>query len=110
MERSMIRRAIIALLFVASPLLASSEADRLAALCRVWATTKYLDRAVALGDVDWDAALIRAIPKFREASTDEELARAIGSMLPELHDPATGVIESSKEPKPADAPLFRWDG
>jgi len=33
-----------------------------------------------LREVDWDGALVRAIPKVREAPTSDQLAGVIGSM------------------------------
>jgi C-terminal processing protease CtpA/Prc len=105
--------ATVLLLAAASPLSATPEADRLAALARVWATARYLDPAVAFGDVDWDAALLRAILRVRASTSDDELARTISSMLDELHDPATRVVRhpaGAKETKRSDAPLLRWDG
>ena len=79
-------------------------------LGRVWSTAAFLDPEIVFGTVDWDAALIRAIPEVRAASSDEELARAIGSMLAELHDPASRIVEAAHEPKPSDVPLSRRDG
>src|SRR5688500_8298767 len=88
-----LRTASIALLAsVAVSLSAATEADRLSALGRVWAAASFLDPDVVFGSIDWDAALIRAIPKARAANTGEELADAVGAMLAELRDPATKVF------------------
>jgi C-terminal processing protease CtpA/Prc len=104
------RKLALALIFFALPLHASTEAERLTALCRVWSAATFLDPDVVFGSIDWNAALIRAIPKVRAASSDEELARAIGSMLAELHDPASKIVEASRERPPGDVPLTRRDG
>jgi C-terminal processing protease CtpA/Prc len=106
------RLALVCLLVLAAafPLQASTETERLAALARVWATAEFLDPDVVFGEIDWDAALIHAIPKVRAAKSDEELARAVGSMLAELHDSATRIVETPSAPKQADVPLSRRDG
>ncbi|MEA2491548.1 MAG: hypothetical protein QOH21_3340 [Acidobacteriota bacterium] len=109
------RRIAIALTFLlAIPLAAADRIEHLAKLADVWATAKYLDPYLMTRGVDWDAALVRAIPKVREAKTEAEFVAAVGSMLAELHDRATRV-EREQEPdapptKLADVPLTRTDG
>ena len=89
---------------------AATETDRLLTLARVWSTVKYLDPLFVSSDVDWDAALIHAIPKVRAAANDDEFANAVESMLSELHDPATRVERAkAKQKSTADVKLFRWD-
>ncbi len=105
--------AALALVVLALPLCAQelTGTDALVKLCEVWSTAKYLDPQMMLRDVDWDAALVRAIPKVREAKTHDQLAAAIGSMLAELNDPLTRMVKVAKqEPTNADVPLFRRDG
>jgi len=48
--------------------------------CDVWSTVKFHDPQLMLREVDWDGALVRAIPKVREAPTSDQLAGVIGSM------------------------------
>ena len=72
-----------------TPLL--SRTDALVELCHVWATVELLDPQLMEREVDWDGALVRAIPKVREVRSRDELAREIGSMLAELGDPVTRV-------------------
>src|SRR5258708_22054018 len=85
--------------------------DALVKLCDVWSTVKFHDPQLMLRQVDWDGALVRAIPKAREAQTTEQLAGVIGSMLGELSDPASRVYRQNT-PRTASekVPLFRWDG
>jgi C-terminal processing protease CtpA/Prc len=101
---------LAAALLIAIPLHAGTEADRLSILCRVWATVDYLNPDVVFGDVDWDAALIRAIPKVRAATTDADLASAIGEMLRQLNDPATHIVAVSNAPVASEVPLAGRDG
>lgn len=90
---------------------AGSEVERLAMLARVWATVKYLHPLLLQKEIDWDGALVRAIPAVRAATTDDEFARAVGSMLNELGDPATRVIQNKPAAQPVpDTPLYRWAG
>jgi C-terminal processing protease CtpA/Prc len=108
------RRIAIALTFLlALPLVAADRIEHLAKLADLWATVKYLDPQMMTRTVDWDGALVRAIPKVREAKTDAEFAAAVGSMLAELHDPATTVTKPDTDAaakKLVDIPLTRMDG
>jgi len=68
------------------------QTERLIALGKLWAESKYFHPYLAYRDIDWDAALIQAIPKVKAASTPEAYAAAIENMLHELSDPVTRVI------------------
>lgn len=60
----------------ASTLHAQAEIDqttRLAALCRTWGLLKYFHPGVTSAVIDWDAALIDAIPRVKAAATKAEL-------------------------------------
>lgn len=68
--------------------------ERLTALGRLWTTIEYFHPYLAYRhDIDWDAALVAAIPKVKAAVTAVEYATAVHSMLAVLGDPATRVIE-----------------
>ena len=82
--------ALLALLLVASP------TDRLVGLCKLWGKIKFLHPYVAYKDIDWDKALLDAIPKVEAAKTAQEYSAAIESMIAVLHDPATHL----KKPEP----------
>ena len=86
---------MVAALIVANPP-ADSQTSRLAGLARVWGQVKYVHPAMATSSVDWDAALVRAIPAVENAASDQEYRKAIAGLLADLHDPVTRVIE--KEP------------
>jgi C-terminal processing protease CtpA/Prc len=103
---------VVALIIFALTIGASaSEVDRLEKLARVWAAVKYLHPFILQKDIDWDGALVRAIPGARTAATDEDFARTVGSMLKELGDPATRVVQRRPQaPTAKDVTLVRWVG
>src|SRR5436190_2071090 len=83
-----------------------SDVDNLVALGKVWGYVQW--RHPWLGyrtDIDWDSALVAAVPRARAARSDAELARTIDLMLDALHDPLTRV----RGPAPAAAPVSRAD-
>ena len=102
------RRAILAalaLLLTSAAFAAESKAphiDRLARVGRLWGTVRYLHPYMAYRDVDWDAALVAAIPKVREAKSADEYRTAVQGMLDALGDPVTRVMEPTP---PAPAPV-----
>jgi hypothetical protein len=87
----------------------ASDVDRLVTLARVWATVKYLHPFLLQKQIDWDASLVRAIPQVRAAASEDAFAEAVGTMLRELGDPATRVIQTTAGQRPAaDVTLVRW--
>lgn len=78
--------------------------DRLARVGKLWGTVRYLHPYVAYRDLDWDAALVAAIPKVREAKSVEEYRAAVQGMLDALGDPVTRVMEPPTPAPPAMAP------
>ena len=91
--------AAVVVLAAATP---DAQDSRLAGLARVWGQVKYVHPAMATSRIDWDAALIRAIPAVENAGSDQEYRKAIAGMLAELHDPVTRVVEKQPtEPMPA---------
>jgi C-terminal processing protease CtpA/Prc len=74
---------------------------RLSTLGKVWGTVRYQHPYLAYKDIDWDAALIKALPKIEAAKTPEEFAKAVQGMLAVLQDPATRVVRKGP---PAKAP------
>lgn len=97
-----------------SPSPPSEQAQRLAELARIWGDIAFLHPYVWTRNVDWDAALIRALPKARAATNEDEFARVVDEMLSALHDPLTRVItrdakSDGKPPAPrAPQPLVEW--
>ncbi len=89
-----------------------SENDRLLATGKLWITVKYFHPYLAYRDIDWDKALVDALPKIRAAKNRADYAAALESMLDALHDPSTHVLEHSGPSAtpgspPADAPAQR---
>jgi C-terminal processing protease CtpA/Prc len=72
--------------------------ERLAGLCRIWGRIKYFHPALAYRtDIDWDAALVKAVPKVREAQTREAYAAAVRGMLDALGDPLIRVVDTRRK-------------
>lgn len=84
--------------------------ERLARVAKLWGKVRYLHPYLAYReDLDWDAALVAALPKIREAKTTEEYRAAVSGLLASLGDPATRVAATPKVPdaKPPAGELFR---
>jgi C-terminal processing protease CtpA/Prc len=111
---SLVRPFFVALMAVGLTTVGSAgevEVDRLATLARVWASVKYLHPVILQKEIDWDGALVRAIPGARGAAKDDDFARTVESMLKELGDPATRVVQQRRESRAAhDVALVRWVG
>jgi C-terminal processing protease CtpA/Prc len=72
----------------------SQRVERLIGLCKLWGAVKYFHPYLAYRhDIDWDAALVAAIPKVSAANSASDYAAAVQSMLAALGDPATRVIQ-----------------
>ena len=86
--------------------------ERLTHLAKLWGTVRFLHPYLAYKEIDWDAALVRAIPAVRSARTPQEYAAAAQGMLAALGDPATRV-EPARPPVQPPAggkppALFTW--
>jgi C-terminal processing protease CtpA/Prc len=79
-------------------------------LARVWSEVRYLHPYLLTKSIDWDAALVHAVPAVRAAKNDDELAAAIDGMLRELGDPATRVVAKRAPAAASDVPLTRTEG
>src|SRR5262249_39847044 len=91
--------AIAACLVLANAPLAQAEplpdaTERVIALARVWAQAKFFHPYLAYKDIDWDAALVAAIPKAEAATTPAEYRAAVQGMLAILRDPVTRVVDA----------------
>jgi hypothetical protein len=82
----------------------TTRIERLAGLCRVWGTVKFLHPYLAYKDIDWDEALIAAIPRVRVATSAEEYRMAIAAMLAMLQDPATTTTVKPDTALPGASP------
>jgi C-terminal processing protease CtpA/Prc len=80
--------------------------ERLAGLGRSWGAAKFFHPSLAYSVIDWDAALVKAVPLVKAARTPGEYRDAINVMLQALNDPATRAelptIETTR-PAPAVA-------
>ncbi len=95
---------LVCLLSFSSLLLAqqpTTENDRLIATGKLWITVKYFHPYLAYRDIDWDKALVDALPKIRTANSAGEYAIAIDSMLAALHDPSTCALPKPELPRPS---------
>jgi C-terminal processing protease CtpA/Prc len=97
----------------AAPAPHDSEVARLERLARVWGETRYLHPYLAYREIDWDSALVEAIPRVRAARTDDDEVAAIGAMLAALGDPVTRVVPAAPRTMPpatppANKPAFTW--
>jgi C-terminal processing protease CtpA/Prc len=92
--------------------------ERLVSLCKVWGTVRYLHPYLAYKDVDWDGALIAALPKVEAAKDENEFRAAVQAMLDRLGDSGTRVARKPPQPQgdplgsagkdDKDRPLFSW--
>ncbi len=83
---------------------AEPRIERIAQVGRLWGFVRYLHPYLAYRDVDWDAALVRALPAVADAPSPEAYAAAVQTMLDALGDPVTRVLPPEKTtPPPATA-------
>lgn len=77
--------------------------ERLVGLAKVWSAVKYFHPFLAYRELDWDRALVEAIPKVRAAKTPQEYEAALNQMLAALGDASTRaeVANESKAAPPA---------
>lgn len=101
---------VMRLLLILAIALPVAAQDALVKLAEVWSRVKFSHPYTMQRDLDWDGALVRAIPAVRAAKDDAAVAKAIGAMLAELNDPATRVAARAAKPTGSDVPLFRRDG
>ena len=73
----------------AEPVSDRRRIERLADLGRLWGFVKFAHPALAYRDIDWDQALLRALPAVRAARSAEDYAAAVNGMLSALNDPLT---------------------
>ncbi len=81
--------------------------ERLIGLAKVWGTVKYFHPYLAYRDIDWDKALIEAIPKVNAAKTPQEFQSALNQMLAVVNDKSTRAeigteIKTAADQTPAD--------
>lgn len=77
---------------------------RLVALAKLWGKAKLFHPSLAYKAIDWDAALLAAIPKVGAAADAKAFADAVQDMLAALGDPATRVVDTGQTPAPRPSP------
>lgn len=92
---------------VAGQSTALDEVTRLSALARTWGLLKYFHPDVAQGTVDWDAALLTAIPRVREAATKTDLNVEIGRLI-QAAGPAPRTAAGAAVDRTETDPAFAW--
>ena len=106
-----VRLSVLVTLLLAHtlPLSAQSldEASRLAALGRTWGLLKYFNARVAEGSVDWDAVLIRFIPRVKNAQTTEDLNRELLNLIRTV-DQRVRVPAGAPLHAPETVPALKW--
>ena len=89
----------------------SIRIERLATLGRLWYAARLFHPYLAYRPIDWDSALVAAIPRVSSARTADEYAAAVQGMLDALGDPATHIArpQTSGQPNGRDPdPRARW--
>ena len=82
---------------------------RLVELAQVWAKVKVFHPYLGYKDLDWDAALVAAIPKVEAATTPAAYRAAMQDMLGKLGDPVTRMIDTPAPATPPASPaLLTW--
>src|SRR5579875_854897 len=83
--------------------------ERLLATGKLWITIKYFHPYLAYRDIDWDKALIDALPAVREAKSSSEYAAALNKLLAPLNDPETMAAQGEPgAPQEAAGPQRIW--
>jgi C-terminal processing protease CtpA/Prc len=95
------------------------QIKRLAGLCKLWGTVKYFHPYLAYKPIDWDMALVQAIPRVKAASSTTEYQAALDYLLSFLDDPTTRTVRQETVQAPpavgpenavpaADEPSITW--
>ncbi|WNG56311.1 peptidase S41 [Archangium gephyra] len=74
-----------------------SREERLESLARLWGQVRYRHPALAYKNIDWDAALVAALPRVEAAKDRAAYAAAVQDMLDALKDPATRILRPDEQ-------------
>lgn len=86
---------------------AATPQERLVRVAKLWATARYQHPYLLTRRVDWDAALLAAIPKVESAASPAEYSAAVSGMLAALGDPITRILPAEDRKPPAQRPATR---
>lgn len=93
------------------PVVASVPVQRLADAARLWSRLQWEHPTLADGSVDWDRALLTALPAIAAAESPSAMRAAVLQLLQPLQDPAVRV-QSTYEPRYVqageDLPPVQW--
>ncbi len=78
--------------------------ERLAEVGRLWGAVRYLHPYLAYRDLDWDGALLAALPRAAAAGSRAEYRSAVADMLAALGDPVTHLLDDGEAAAPAAPP------
>ncbi len=84
-----LRHLLIPLLLL--PAVASAGPEHLLDVVRLWRDVKYAHPLVADTTVNWDHALVQALPALLAARDDDALKQALHQLMRPLHDPALRI-------------------
>lgn len=87
----------------------AGEGDVLA-LARLWSEVRAIHPSLADGSVDWDRALVDALPAVQGADSDASLRRAAVTLMAPLHDSTLRIAKDDVTfvRWPADGPVLEW--
>jgi protein involved in polysaccharide export with SLBB domain len=102
---------VASLLATQTPVSDSLRTERLATLGRLWYAARLFHPYLAYRPIDWDSALVAAIPHVSSAKSRDEYATAVSDMLSALGDPATHIESAPTPGAPSTGepdPRSRW--
>jgi C-terminal processing protease CtpA/Prc len=88
--------------------LPAGAAERLDRAARLWGEVRFRHPWVLTKGVDWDGALLRALPRILDAKTVGAERVALSSMLGALGDPATRMVRLDAPRRAAHPLRWRW--
>ena len=112
MHRALLPPGLLLALLVPRAASAEEPSERtkhLAALGRLWGQVRFFHPALAYRNIDWDGAVIAAIPRVAAARNRQELLPVARELAAQLRDPLTRVPEPRTPGAPsAHDPQPRW--
>ena len=89
----------------------ANAVQRMTDVAHLWSDVKWSSPALASGEVDWDQALVDALPKIQAASTPAAFQDAVTALMKPLHDPAFQVFtvnDSNYVSEATSQELLEW--
>jgi C-terminal processing protease CtpA/Prc len=80
--------------------------NRLVHVGKLWAAIRWFHPYIFSREIDWDGALVAALPKVSAAKSTEDYVAAVSEMLGALGDPLTHVLEKGDEKRLEDDSLL----